>query len=221
MYAALTSALYHRERTGRGTQVASSLLANGLWANSYLATAALCGNELIPRPPREQAYNALSSYYQCADGKWLLLTILNEDRHWPVLVKCVGREDLLEDPRFATKPDRLRNSVALIAILDEAFGARERTHWTKELHDNGIVFDIVATPEDIPHDQQVKDNGYAVSFPENPSWSTIDSPFTVRGVEKVAPRLPPAIGQHTDEILRDAGFTAEDIDGLRTSGTVA
>jgi len=168
----------------------------------------------------------LSSYYQCRDENWLLLTILNEDRHWPVLARCLAREDLLEDPRFTTKPDRLRNATALIAILDEAFASRDRGDWEQVLHDNGIVFDIVARPTDIPHDQQVKDNGLAVAFPEKPDWKTIDSPFTMRGVDKVAPKLPPSIGQHTDEVLRDAGYSDAgysdaEIEKLRSTGTVA
>jgi formyl-CoA transferase len=221
LYAALVTALYQREQTGRGTQVSSSLLANGLWANSYMATAALCGATFIPRPPREQLFNALSCHYRCGDGKWLLLTILNEDRHWPVLVRCLQREDLAADPRFATRPDRLRNAHALIAELDSAFGSHERAYWEKVLHDNGIVFDIVATPEDIPHDEQARANGLTVAFPEQPELATISAPFAVDGVTKVPPTLPPSIGEHTDEILAQLGYDAGRIAGLRASGTVA
>jgi formyl-CoA transferase len=221
LYAALVTALYQREQTGRGTVVSSSLLANGLWANSYMATAALCGATFIPRPPREQLFNALSCHYQCGDDRWLLLTILNEDRHWPVLVRCLEREDLAQDPRFATRPDRLANARALIAELDAAFARHARAHWEKVLHDNGIVFDIVATPEDIPHDEQARVNGMVVAFPEEPGLSTVSAPFAVGGAAKVAPTLPPAIGQHTDEILAQAGYDAAAIAALRASGTVA
>ena len=221
LYAGLVTALYQRERTGRGGKVSSSLLANGLWANSYMATAALCGATFIPRPPREQLFNALSCYYQCADGKWLLLTILNEDRHWPVLVGCLERPELAGDQRFLAKPDRLQNAKALIAELDEAFALHERSHWERVLSEAGIVFDIVATPEDIPHDEQVKATGVAIGFPEDDRVATIAAPFRVDGVEVVAPRLPPAIGQHTDEILAELGYDAERVAELRASGTVA
>ena len=149
------------------------------------------------------------------------MTILNEDRHWPVLTRCIGREDLLADARFATKPDRLANAADLIAILDEAFGARDRPEWVGILRDNGIVFDIVAMPQDIPNDEQIKANGLGVCFPESPELSAVDSPFTIRGVEKVAPRLPPSIGQHTDEVLREIGYDEPAIARLRAEGTVA
>lgn len=221
LYAGLVTALYQRERTGKGGKVSSSLLANGLWSNSYMATAALCGARFIPRPPREQTFNALSTYYACADNKWLLLTILNEDRHWPVLARCLGCEDLLEDERFATKPDRLRNSRALIAILDEAFAGQERAHWEKVLGENGIVFDIVATSEDIPHDQQMWTNELAVRFEEEPGAATIAAPFTLDAAPKVPPRRPPAIGEHTDEVLAELGYDVARVATLRQGGVVA
>jgi crotonobetainyl-CoA:carnitine CoA-transferase CaiB-like acyl-CoA transferase len=68
VYAAIVTALYQRERTGRGAYVTSSLVANGLWANAYVVQAALCGATMIPRPPRVEALNALTTYYRCRDG---------------------------------------------------------------------------------------------------------------------------------------------------------
>ncbi len=221
LYAGIVTALYQRQQTGLGTKVSSSLHANGLWANSYMATAALCGAEFVPRPPRERHFNALSVHYQCADEKWLLLTLLNEDRHWPVLVRCLERPDLLEDERFLTKPDRLRNSEALIAALDEAFARHDRVHWEALLSENGIVFDIVATPEDIPHDQQIRANGLVVPFAEDERVSTIAAPFQLAGVDPVPAQLPPSVGQHTDEVLSGLGYDAAKIAALRDAGTVA
>jgi crotonobetainyl-CoA:carnitine CoA-transferase CaiB-like acyl-CoA transferase len=220
LYAGLVTALFQRERTGKGTQVSSSLLANGLWANSYLATAALCRAEFVPRPRRENLFNALSCHYQAADGRWLLLTILNEDRYWPVLARCVGRADLLTDERFATKPDRLRNAQALIVTLDGVFGRHERAHWERVLGENNIVFDIVATPADIPHDQQVHANGLAVSFPEDERVSTVAVPFRLANVRPVPPRLPPSIGQHTDEVLAELGYGEDDRAALRDAKVI-
>ena len=101
LFGAIAVALYQRERTGRGSHVGSSLIANGLWSNGVMAQAALCGASFTPRPPRERHANALTCYYRCRDGRWLLLTIMNEERAWPVLAKCLGREDLLDDARFA------------------------------------------------------------------------------------------------------------------------
>ncbi|WP_048556710.1 CaiB/BaiF CoA transferase family protein [Nostocoides japonicum] len=221
LYAGIVTALYLRERTGRGTQVSSSLLANGVWANSYMATAALCGAEFIPRPPRGQLFNALSCHYQCADEKWLLLTILNEDRHWPVLVRCLEQEDLLTDERFGSKPDRLRNARDLIAILDEAFGRHDRAHWARVLGENGIVFDIVAESADLPDDAQLRAGGLVAHFPDDDRVATIAAPFRLDGVDPLPPRLPPAVGEHTDEVLAELGYDAAAIAALRAGGAVS
>tara|TARA_R110001599_G_scaffold353838_1_gene599673 strand:- start:33002 stop:34210 length:1209 start_codon:yes stop_codon:yes gene_type:complete len=221
LYAAIASALYQRERTGKGMKVSSSLLANGLWANAFMVQAALCGATFVPRPAREDGLNALTSYFQCRDGKWLILTILNEERHWPVLARCLEREDLLEDPRFVTKKDRQGNSTVLIAELDEAFAQRDRESWQEDLNAQGIIFEIVATPGDLPADPQVKANGLAVPFADDESLYTVDSPFTISGIEKVRPVLPPAVGQHTDDVLAEVGYGPDEIAQLRADGAVA
>ena len=72
----------------------------------------------------------------------MILTILNEDRQWPALARALARADLLDDARFATKPQRLANSQALIRILDEAFATYDLDYWRDVLAANGLVFDI-------------------------------------------------------------------------------
>ena len=217
---AIMVGLYRRERTGRGSQVGSSLIANGFWANSFNVQAALCDATFYPRPPREQLFNALTAYYRCRDGKWLILTILNEDRQWPVLARCLDREALLSDPRFARQADRFKHAQELIAELDAAFAARERAEWRQVLNAAGLVFEIVATAQDTAVDQQAVDAGVLVPF-ENDTLRTVDTPLFVDGVPKVVPRKAPHVGQHTDEILREAGYAGPEIEGLRASGAVA
>lgn len=219
LFASVATALYQRERTGKGAQVSSSLLANGLWSNGFTVQAALCGASFTDRPPREEGLNALTTYYRCRDGLWLILTILNEDRLWPVFAKCVGREDLIADPRFATKTDRHARAQELIAILDEVFATKDRSDWRSILAANGVVFDVVATPQDLPNDKQLLINDILVPF-DGDTQLTIASPVVVEGADKVKPRHPPSVGQHTDEVLRQAGYDAAAVQSLRACGAV-
>ncbi len=219
LYSGIVMALYQRQTTGKGTEVTSSLVGNGLWANGYTAQAALCGATFTDRPPREEAFNALTNYYCCRDGLWLILTILNEEKQWPEFAQCLERADLIEDPRFAKKADRLSRSRELIALLDIEFAKRDRAHWRKELTARGIVFDVVATPADIPTDQQLLDNDVLIPFAGSDTL-TINTPVALRGSEKVQPRLPPSVGQHTDEVLREAGFDAAAIAQMRANGAI-
>ena len=106
LFAAIMTALYRRDRTGQGTMVSTSLLANGLWWNATQIQAALCGAKVGARPPREEPATALANLYRCGDGRWFLLNVLNDDRDWPELLKALERPDLGDDPRFATTPAR-------------------------------------------------------------------------------------------------------------------
>ena len=220
LYAGIVMGLYQRQLTGMGAHVGTSLLANGIWCNGVMAQAALCGARFIDRPPREQALNAFTNYYQCRDKLWLILTILNEERQWPVFIKCLGRDDLQNDPRFATSRDRMKNAVELTTVLDKTFATKDRSEWREILAAGGIVFDVVASAQDIPNDSQILANDILVPF-DNDSVLTVTSPISVEGQDKVKPRRPPAVGQHSDEVLREAGYDATMIAKLRTDGAVA
>ena len=220
LYASIVMALYQRQITGKGAYVGTSLIANGLWSNGVMAQAALCGAKFIDRPPREQSLNAFTNYYRCGDGRWLILTILNEERHWPVLAKCLGREELIDDPRFLTKRDRLAHAVELTAIFDEVFASKDRAEWRDILNAGGIVFDVVASAQDIRDDKQLFANEILVPF-EGEETLTITSPVFLAGQQKALPRRPPAVGEHTEVILREAGYDAAAIERLRAEGAVA
>jgi crotonobetainyl-CoA:carnitine CoA-transferase CaiB-like acyl-CoA transferase len=220
LFAGIVMALYQRQITGKGAHVGTSLIANGIWSNGVMAQAALCGARFIDRPPREQALNAFTNYYRCRDGRWLILTILNEERHWPVLAKCIDREELIADTRFATKRDRIAHAVELTAILDEAFATKDRSQWRSILAAGGIVFDVVASAQDIPSDEQLFANEILVPF-EGENALTITSPVFLKGQEKVKPRRPPKVGEHSEEILGEAGYDAAKIKQLRAEGAIA
>jgi crotonobetainyl-CoA:carnitine CoA-transferase CaiB-like acyl-CoA transferase len=220
LYGAIVTALYRRERTGKGSHVSSNLMANGIWANGVLAQAKLCGAKFGERRTREHALNAVTNHYRCKDGRWLILSLLNEDRQWPVLTRCLGREDLVNDPRFATRPDRHARSLELIRIFDEIFATKDLAEWRRTLDGNGLVFGVVGILDDIPGDRQMLENEVLVPF-EGEGLLTINSPIFIDGASKVAPRHAPGIGEHSEEILRKAGYDEASITQLRASGTVA
>jgi hypothetical protein len=221
LFSGIVTALYQREKTGKGTQVNSNLMANGIWSNGIYAQAALCGATFQVRPPRHQALNAVTNHYQCKDGRWIILSLLNEEKQFPVFCKVVGREELLTDPRFETKIARHRHSHELIAILDKIFATKPLSEWRTLLDSGeGLIFGVVGIAADIPDDPQMREVEAVVPF-ENDTMLTINTPIWIEGAAKVRPRMAPNVGEHSDEILSAAGYSDTDIARMRASGVVA
>ena len=108
----------------------------------------------------------------------------------------------------------------MIAIFDAAFATRDREDWRQRLDEAGVVFECVAEMADLPKDRQMLDAGVLVPF-EDDATLTIDSPLYVAGIEKSKPRKPPALGEHSDAILREAGYDDSAIGQLREARIVA
>ena len=129
IYAAITTALYHRERTGRGANVGTSLLATGVWATGTLVSAALAGGKPYELHDRNAPVNAMTNPYQSGDGRWIMLAA--RQSAWPALANAIGRSDLLSDPRFSDAKAIGQHAAELADLLDAEFsvptvGALER-----------------------------------------------------------------------------------------------
>ena len=122
-YAAIVTALFQRERTGKGSHVSTNLMANGVWANGVLAQAKLCGAKFSKRRPREQALNAVTNHYRCKDGRWIILSLLNEEKQFPVFAKVIEGMDVVDqiskaprDPRDRPKTPIKMNKITVSGI---------------------------------------------------------------------------------------------------------
>jgi len=217
-YGAIVTALYHREKTGRGNYVSSSLLANGLWANGCSLQAALCGDRVAPQPPRAEAPNALRVHYRCRDDRWLLLSIASDEWRWEKFKSCLD-DAALDDPRFTTVASRDEHARVLVAELDRIFATRELAEWRRILDDAGLIFGIVAETPDLATDEQALAAGHLVPF-EDAEFMTVNSPIEIRGQDKVRPRMAPAVGADSEDVLRGLGYTAADIAALRAAGVI-
>jgi crotonobetainyl-CoA:carnitine CoA-transferase CaiB-like acyl-CoA transferase len=218
LFGAIMTALWRREKTGRGGLVGSSLVANGLWSNSYFVQARLIGAEFPPRPKRTHVLNPLSNSYRCKDGRWFILSMVNEARQYAPFMQAIGLGHL--SAKYAVQMDRLRNSPELIEIYDRVFSEKTLDEWRGILDEAGITFGIVNTLDDLLVDEQTRHSGAIVPFADG-SGETINSPFMIDGETKRPPAQAPSIGQHSDEILREYGYDDADIRKLRDSKTVA
>jgi crotonobetainyl-CoA:carnitine CoA-transferase CaiB-like acyl-CoA transferase len=219
LYAAIVTALYRREKTGRGGLVTSSLLANGLWANASFIQTRLSGEHVPHRPPREHAPIPLANHYRARDGRWFIMALFNEQRQLRPFLAAIGREHWAQDPRFATIETRRQYAREIVALLDDVFAERDLADWRGILDAAGVTFGVVGTLEDVPGDEQMRACGGLVPFADG-KGETISSPFQLAGEAKTAPSRAPAIGQDTDAVLRDAGYSTDAITELRAQKVV-
>jgi len=219
LYGAIVTALYRREKTGRGGEVRASLMGNGMWANGYLIQARLAGAPHPPRPPREETITALGSIYRTADGRWFMLAVANE-RQWPVLADVLGMPELVRDPRFLGPTERRKNAGVLMRIFDAAFAKKTLAEWREILDAADLTFGIVGTVEEVARDPQALAAGMLKPLAET-GMMTVDSPFTLTESAKVPVSRAPEHGEHTHRILRAAGYSDGEIDALRAAGTIA
>jgi crotonobetainyl-CoA:carnitine CoA-transferase CaiB-like acyl-CoA transferase len=223
LFGAVASALYRRERTGRGGYVGSSLLANGAWQNAVLIQAGLVGAEFRPMRKRSEHWNPLNIHYRCSDDRWFMITINpgHQALHWAAFAEVMECPELLSDERFATYDARLSHNAELIALLDAAFARRSSADWRRRFQGTGIVTSVVARAQDARDDAQMKANGIIVPLQGAPGASmTISSPFFIAGETKRAAQRPPEVGEHTEEILRAIGVDDAELARLEAAGVV-
>ncbi|HXI92330.1 MAG TPA: CoA transferase [Blastocatellia bacterium] len=221
LYAAIATALYHRERTGKGSYVTTSLLAEGVWSASVFIQAALCEANFFGLHDRTHPANAALNVYQASDGTWFLLVVTPDKL--ATVAKAIGREDLLTDPRFSDPAKLTQNMAQLTAILDELFGSQPMAHWYEVFDGVHVTFGVVRGPQEVVTDPQLRLNDIVVPLEGAGGnlTSTISSPIQVHGVSKVSAKRAPELGEHNEEILQELGFDAKQIDSFLESGVVS
>src|SRR5271167_1009747 len=127
LYAAIVTALYRRERTGKGSYVTTSLLAEGVWSASVFIQAALCEANFFGLHDRKHPANAALNVYRTSDDTWFVL-IVTPDK-LAAVAKAIGRPDLLTDPRFSDPGQLMQNMSQLAEILDKLFTSQPMMHW--------------------------------------------------------------------------------------------
>ncbi len=185
LFSAIVTGLYRRERTGKGSYVTTSLLAEGVWAAGIVNAAALCDAKFFPLHDRKDPPNATLNVYRAADDHWFILVVTPDKL--AALAQAIGRVDLLSDARFREATKLAANMAQLTGILDETFSAQPMAHWQDVLDRAHITYGVVNEPSQVVLDPQLKANDIVVPLEGAGGnlTSTISSPIQVHGVAKV------------------------------------
>jgi crotonobetainyl-CoA:carnitine CoA-transferase CaiB-like acyl-CoA transferase len=220
LYSAIVTALYRRERTGKGSYVTTSLLAEGVWSASVSIQAALCDAKFFALHDRKNPANAAMNVYRAADDTWFVL-IVTPDK-LAAVTKAIGRADILTDPRFFEPAKLAANRAALTAILDEVFAQHPMAHWYEVFNGVHVTFGAVREPQEVINDPQLRANDILVPL-EGAGGKltlTISSPIQVHGITKAPARRAPQLGEHNGQVLEQLGFSEAEAEALRISGAV-
>jgi len=219
----ILTALFVRERTGAGQEVDTSIFNAGVYFNTIDVGGALVTGQDRRNVDREDLANVLLNSYKTKDGRWLRLAINQPDLYWSRFCRGLGREDLEQDPRFASFASRLENHRQLFTIVEETFLSRTLDEWKVRLTQAGLPWAPIQTLPEVTADPQARANDFFVAY-DHPLYGRIKIVANPAKLSKTPAtvRLPaPELGQHTEEILLEHNYTWEDIARFKESGVIA
>jgi CoA:oxalate CoA-transferase len=220
---AVTAALYAREKTGKGQVVDTSLMGGVIAMLGLIMDApAIMGRE-FPRRIRAIAGNPIYNHYKCKDDKWLVLAHLQPDIYWPKVCRALDITELEKNPKFATVEKRTENARELIKLIDEKFATRTRSEWIERLQKEGCICTPVQAPLEVSNDPQAIANNYFI-YVDHPEWGktkTVGFPWSFSETPASWQRKAPGFGEHTESILEELGYSAEQVKDLKERGKVA
>ena len=220
LYGAIMTALYKRERTGEGSEVSTSLMANGAWANGVFIQAALMNIEFPERPeplPRHPFYD----FYSTKDNREFALGMINSRIEWPKLISILNRTDWEKRELFSFD-DPFANADTIRTELSEEFKSRDLNVIDNLLRDSGVTYGVLGRTTDHAHDKQFLETETLVPL-EHESFEnlmTINSPFRIEEEEKVEFSRAPKVGEHTKEVLKEMGFKDTDLEELKNNKSI-
>ena len=222
LFGAIMSGLYKRERTGEGCHVSTSLAANGVWANGMALQGVAAGNDLAEHRQQAGWVNPLSAAYGCADGSYLVLTMINTAREYPQLCAALGHPEWLQDERFSDIRQAMRNRGDLQQMISDAFAQIDYAEAARRLDDEGITYSKVQTMSDVLVDPQLRAAGIVIETGDTQGdyELTISSPINMVGEVKKAPQRAPDIGANSLSVLRELDFAEDYIQSLIGAGIV-
>ncbi|NKB99236.1 MAG: CoA transferase [Pseudomonadales bacterium] len=217
LYASIVTALLKRERTGKGSKVHTSLLANGLWSASCFAQAVWADADFSEIPVQRLT----TALYEAADGRWIQFSMIRNVEDFDRLIMCMERVEWLADERFSTPETRLENYEILTGMMREVMATKTSTEWLAIFQAEQLPVARVAEFEDLLTDPQVLANNMA-STPQTDVGMArmVRDPINVDGVGRVGATPAPELGQHTDEVLAEFGFDEEAVAKFRAGGVI-
>ncbi len=218
----ITLALMHREKTGEGQEVSTSLLQMSMAmqvvdlvrADSEVASGGESGEDYANQP--------LYLPYRCSDDEWVNIVVIS-DKEFQGLCEALDITHVLDDLRFSTPLGRIRHGDVLYQVLAGVFSTRPMGQWLKTLEEHDVPCAPVLNRSEVFNSPQVKANGFMAEaeYPGVGRAVMIDAPVRLGRMPGRVGERAPLLGEHTEEVLRSLGYSEERIKELKGSGVVS
>ncbi len=222
LLAGILAALFIRERTGVAQEVEVSLFNTGLYALGFDMSACLVTGKDALRPERRTVGNPIRNVYPTKDKRWIMLGMTNAQHLWPGFCRAIERPELENDPKFATYEARAQHAAELTEIIETIFRTRMYHEWIEILKAYNIIWSPVATPLEATQDEQARINEYFVDW-DHPKYGKIkvlNNPIKLSETPAEIDKRAPDLGEHTEEVMEELGFSAEEIARMKKAGVV-
>ncbi len=212
----IIAALYERERTSRGSRVDITMIEASVAFMPDAFTAYTQSGVVLG--PQTRAAFSLGLVFNCADDKMVSIQVSSIEKFWKALVAAIERPDVGADERFKDRPGRINNFQQLIDVLRPVFAAKPRSHWSERLTAHDVPNAPVHSIPEAMNDPEVRHLKlfHEMEHPSYGSMTALHRPLRINGERESDPVPPPALGEHTDSVLRELGFASAEIAALHS-----
>ena len=217
--AGVLAAVIGREKTGKGTFVSSSLMGSSIWYNNAAVVSTQYGNK-FPKD-KDHPANPFGWQYQCSDGEWLMIGVVDYADAYRKIMPLMGHEDLVGDERFNTISAVQQHLDEFMPILRAGFMTDTRDNWVRRISELNIVIGKIGHLSELAHDEQAIANRFVVpvTFPSGKTVQMPTVPVQFSAYEVGDAYAPTgSIGRDDDKILASIGYSAEEIAALKEKG---
>lgn len=226
MVSGIMAALFHRERTGQGQMVSTSLLRTGIYSIGMDVSTRVGLGRIGAAPSRTKPQNPLMNSYCASDGKWFWIVGAESERHWPGIVTALGEPSLLTDERFTTPRERRRNSQALVLAIDALTARHTREEWSAIFKTHDVWWAPINSVDDVMDDAQALACGAFVKVPVHEgedapeSFNGVATPIDFSSTPVGPAGPPPRVSADADALLAQLGLDEAKVQRLRDSGVL-